>query len=356
MVRPVDIVMAEGTASPQEPPVRSGIAGPSGEGRGGVTVFVVALLAQPRLPDPEQPDVVAPVGLVAVQATLADGGVLPQKRPPLVRVAAVTVLVDAVVDDQFLGEAPVHVMAVRALQWALTIGSAGDRGVGPVVLPHRHVGPVVLLRHAHGMTRAAEIVLGRGPELGASRLRRLDRVARGAGDIAPLMLTALPEQALPPLVALQADRILFRRGLSGLRTEADVVGGIRLVLQVLAAGTVTGLAVVLLKFGPALVTKHPTVERGVHLLELILMTALARLAPDIGRPGDGRRPSPRDLRPQEEGHDRQGSDHTQQSPKAPWAPPVRTCRRDKCFGFHLIFLQSMENPIRQPAFSQTLLL
>ena len=54
------------------------------------------------------------------------------------------------------------------------------------------------------------------------------------------MLAALPEHALPLLMALQADGILFCRGLPGLGTKPEIVGWVCLILHVLAAGAVTG--------------------------------------------------------------------------------------------------------------------
>jgi len=137
--------MAEGAASPQESPVDGGIlVGPAGERRRWVAALVVALLAQPRLTDLEQPDVVAAVGLVAVQAALFDRGMLPQERTTLVRVAAVAVLVDAVLRDQLLGDGPVNVMATGALE---------------LPLPHGHMGPIQLLGNADRVTLLAETEL-----------------------------------------------------------------------------------------------------------------------------------------------------------------------------------------------------
>lgn len=100
------------------------------------------------------------------------------------------------------------------------------------------------------------------------------------------MLTALPEQPLPLLVALKTRGVPLRRGVGGLGTEPDTVRGIRLVFQVLAARTMTRLAVVLLEGRPTSLPKHPTVQCGIELLELILVALLAGLASHVGRAGD----------------------------------------------------------------------
>src|SRR5574341_957947 len=282
-------------------------------------VLVVALLAEPRLTYLEEADVVAAVWLVAVPAVFADRRVLPQERAPLVQVAAVAEFVDAVVGDQLLGDGPVHVVAARTLDLAFLGDSPADRRVWRVVLAHGHVGPVHLLRHEHRVAPAAERELVHRLELGEARLRRFDRVAGYAGDIPAFVLAPLPKHALAPLVALQADRILFRRVLPRLRPEPDVESQIGLVLHVLAAGAMTGLAALLLKGGSTLLTQDPSVQRRIHFGELILVAPLAEFAPHITRPGDGGDGgcSGLGLGPEKQGRDGQDADRSRQGPGPP---------------------------------------
>jgi hypothetical protein len=56
---------------------------------------------------------------------------------------------------------------------------------------------------------------------------------------------------------------------------------------------------------------------------------------------------------QKQRHNRQGSDHTQQSPESPRDPPSKTARRHNDFEPHVIYLRSIDTPIRQPVFSHT---
>jgi len=119
----VDVVVDRGRSS------GPGIAGrwsdpdsTTGKRRGRVSALVMALLAESWLADSEQSDVVAAMRFVAVHAAFANGGVLPQERAPLVCVAAVAVLVDAVLGDQLFGESSVHVVASGTLNLSLGTG------------------------------------------------------------------------------------------------------------------------------------------------------------------------------------------------------------------------------------------
>jgi hypothetical protein len=108
------------------------------EGRGRMPCLVVALLAEPRRAHPEKPDVVAPVGHVAIQTTFPDRRMLVQEWAPGVRVTSVAVLVDAVLQDQFLGDGAVGIVAIGTLQFAFT-----DRHMSPV-LEHGRLDRVAL--------------------------------------------------------------------------------------------------------------------------------------------------------------------------------------------------------------------
>lgn len=122
----MNVVMAEAAASAQESPVDFRILRCTlRKRRGRMPTLVVALLAQSWLSNPEQADVIAAVRLVAVQAALANGRVLPQERPPLVGVTAVAILVDAVLRNQLLGDGPVNVMATRTLEFPFAHGHVG---------------------------------------------------------------------------------------------------------------------------------------------------------------------------------------------------------------------------------------
>lgn len=268
----MDVVVAQGTASSKESSVDRGIlVGSSGERRRWMSVFVVALLAQPRLTDLEEADIVAPVRLMTVEAAFANWGVFPQERAPLVGVTPVATLVDAVFRDEFLGDCPVHVMTTGTLELAF---------------PDRHVGPVHLLGNERGMALLAQSRLVWRRQLTFGGLRRLYGMAGRAGHVAGVVLASLPEQALSFFVALQARAVSDRSRLRGFGAEPDTERRVRLVFHVLASRTVTRLAVVLLEGGPTSFPKHAAVQRRVHLLELILVALLAGLAPHVGCAGD----------------------------------------------------------------------
>ena len=115
------------------------------EGGRRMTALVMALLAQPRGADPQQSDVVAPMCHVAGSAVLADRWMLVKERPPLVHMATVAVLVDAVLRDQLLGDRAMNVVAIRTLKFPL---------------PDRHVGPILEHRGLDRVAFATKLELG----------------------------------------------------------------------------------------------------------------------------------------------------------------------------------------------------
>ena len=122
----MDVDVTTRAASSDVPPV-GGVL----EGGRRMTALVMALLAKPRGAEPQQSDVVTPMRHVAVPAVLSDRWMLVKERPPFVHMATVTILVDAVLRDQLLGDRAMNVVAIRTLKFALP-----DRHVGPV-LEHR---------------------------------------------------------------------------------------------------------------------------------------------------------------------------------------------------------------------------
>jgi hypothetical protein len=196
------------------------------------------------------------------------------------------------------------------------------------------------------------VVLVRLDELELSLLGgwAVDRVAGHAGDVARLVRAPLPEDLLALRVALEADGVLINRSQRRLLAEAEIVGRVRLILQVLAPRTVARLASARLEVTAREVrAQELAVEGTLHLLGLVLVAALALVASDIGCSWDGWGRSV-DPNPEDQAHDHEHSDHAQQPPEIPWDPPSRNCRPRNCFRLHVIFLQSMDHPIRQPAF------
>jgi len=251
---------------------------------------------------------------VAVQAAFHDGRMLPKEWAPLVRMAASTALVDGHCRDQLFGRRAVGVVATRA----------GDLPT----LPFRrqgHVGVPTELHFPHTMALAAQVVLDPvkqlSPrvvlvklddlELSLLRRRAMDRMAGHAGDVARLVGAPPPEDLLPSRVALETDLILFRWFQGRFLAEAEIVRRVGLILQVLAPRAVAGLASARLEVPLGeLRAQELAVECVLHLLGLVLVAALAGVAPDVGGPGDGRRRG-LGLCPQQQGQDRQASDHTQ---------------------------------------------
>jgi hypothetical protein len=116
------------------------------EGGRRMTALVMALLAKSRAAHPQQSDVVTPMRHVAVPAVLADRWMLVKERPPFVHMTTVTILVDAVLRDQLLGDRAMNVVAIRTLKLAL---------------PDRHVGPILEHRGLDRVAFATKLELGR---------------------------------------------------------------------------------------------------------------------------------------------------------------------------------------------------
>src|SRR6185436_2975265 len=91
----------------------------------GVTRVEVAALAEEGLLRDQHLVVVRPVGVVAVQAVLAHGRVLPEERAALLRVALQALLVDVGGVDHLRAGGVVGLVAARALHLALADGMVG---------------------------------------------------------------------------------------------------------------------------------------------------------------------------------------------------------------------------------------
>ena len=120
-------------------------------------------------------------------------------------------------------------------------------------------------------------------------LRRLDGMTRGAGKVAHLVRTALPENAPALRVTLQADRVTFGDSVCGHGSESYVKGRIGGVLNVPAARAMAGLASVPLKFSAGYCGAQDfAVEGRLHLLMLLRMALQALLPSHIAGIFDGR--------------------------------------------------------------------
>src|SRR3989304_5765078 len=93
--------------------------------RGGMAPLHGARLARPGPPHLQEVVVEGAVGLVAVGAALAHGGVLEDEGPPLLGMAVVAVLVDGVALQELLGGRAVRGVAVGALRRPLPRGPVG---------------------------------------------------------------------------------------------------------------------------------------------------------------------------------------------------------------------------------------
>jgi len=183
----------------------------------------VTTLAEERHLADEHPVVVGPVGIVARDAALADRRVLPQVGSALVGMARRATLVNRRSHlEQLDVRAPVDVVARRTGQRALA-----DRHV---------VEPELLVRHA-AVTRGALLRYGLGLELGWA-LGTVDAVARRAGDVPLIVLTAFPQRMRSAVVARRARLARFRRREFG---EAPDEGGVS-ALGMLLPGTMAALA------------------------------------------------------------------------------------------------------------------
>ena len=208
------------------------------------------------------------VGIVAVQAVLAHGRVLPEEGTALLGVAGVAVLVDRGLQQHLVVGGAVRVVAARALQLALAHGHvAGAEQLG------------LLLQVAAGAQdhlRLAEERLGDDLALGV-------RVVAGhAGDVPAVVRRAHPVLLVALVVALHADRRRIDRaqGLEGadLRLVAAAV-------HVRLAGAVAALAAL----------RVPGVRRALEGLGRVLVADHAGIHAHIARfgPPDPGLPAPR---------------------------------------------------------------
>lgn len=74
----------------------------------------VTLLTEAGLPDLQESRIGGAVRLVAVRAALHNGRMFPEKRPPLLSMALVTVLIDRVFPEHPLRDGPMRVVAIGA--------------------------------------------------------------------------------------------------------------------------------------------------------------------------------------------------------------------------------------------------
>jgi hypothetical protein len=81
--------------------------------------LIVAAVAQERRRGHEQLIVIRAVGVVAIQAALHDGGMLPEERPSLLCVTCRAEKVDTIPSQQWLGGRAMRVVAIAARDLAL---------------------------------------------------------------------------------------------------------------------------------------------------------------------------------------------------------------------------------------------
>lgn len=180
----------------------------------GVTVLRMTLLAQHRTWCGQQRFEIRTVRRVTVQAILAHGRVLEQEWPALLRVTAITDFVDAIGFEQRGRRRAVRIVAIDATHFAFG---------------QRHVRTLVEFGALHLVAGEAGFVdrLSRGQAMRCEVRHRI--VAIAAGELVVLVNRAVPEDALPSLMARQALRILARYRRLALVGEADdrcVVGWI----------------------------------------------------------------------------------------------------------------------------------
>ena len=78
-------------------------------------------IAHPGHPHFQQLRIAAAVGLVAVSAVLHDGGMLPEKRPPALRVTAVAVFIDRTLQQLGRIRTAVRIVTTGARDLALAV-------------------------------------------------------------------------------------------------------------------------------------------------------------------------------------------------------------------------------------------
>ena len=154
----------------------------------------VALGAQPRYHHLQHLFVIGAVRPVTVRAAVADGEMLPQERPALVRMALVASVVDGCFLQQRLrGEAAVRIVAIGARHLAFTL---------------RHMRGTPIMRLPVFMTLEAGSRLGLEFHGVLQRHPLHHRMTVGAGYPARFMRAAVPIGAVTVLVAAQADGVV----------------------------------------------------------------------------------------------------------------------------------------------------
>src|SRR3990172_2869131 len=166
----------------------------------------VTLLAEARFRELEHRLARRAVRLVAVEAVLVHGRVLPEEGAPLLGVAAVTVVVHGVLTQQRVAHRAVWVVAGRAAHEPLA---------------HGHVGVPEHLPAFDQMARRAELGLGLARELVAVGDVLHDDVAGRARHVAGFVGAPRPVQALRLGVAAEAGVVLEGDGFRVLGAERE---------------------------------------------------------------------------------------------------------------------------------------
>jgi len=235
----------------------------------------VTLGADPGICHFEEPVVDGAMRLVTVRAVLQHRGVLPEKRAAPLRVARVTIFIDA------------RLFELRGIGRAMGIVTVGAR---ELPFPDRHVRRAHQLRFSLQMTLAADFGLSALVKEGSliadlSKLEAIggllhNHVAVHASDPAARVGARLPIGLKSPLVTSKTDLALDPGGLSGVLAKCNqsahasaATGG-----YVVASRAVTGFARLFFKIVAGVEQKNLAHQCLGEFLELGRVAGLADLS------------------------------------------------------------------------------
>lgn len=191
---------------------------------------IVAALAQPRPRDHQQVLVDGAVRIMTVQAVLAHGQVLEQKRPALLGVALVASVIDRSRSQHFIGEAAVRIMTVRTHHFAFA---------------RRHVRRAKQLRAPILVALEAGVGFKRRFQLELARHCFHNGMTSGAGETTRLVRASVPIGPVAALMAAEANCVVPCRCAARIfLAERDDATNPASAAEphVLRAGSVAGLA------------------------------------------------------------------------------------------------------------------
>lgn len=227
----------------------------------------MTLLTEPGNPDLQESRICGAVRLVAVRTALCDWRMFPEERPPLLRMALVTVVIDRIFPEHRLGGGPMRVVAVATTD---------------LPLAQRHMRTALELGPAGLVTLRADLDRGRLRQVvsGGHRLHHL--VTGHAGHATHLVGAPLPGSVLTLfMAAVHARGILCLDRLCPLLERHQCFNGIALRSYVRAPRAMTRLTDPLLLGGARVYGHDPPHHRLVKALARLLMARQAGLTPHI---------------------------------------------------------------------------